>query len=647
MSSTEHYPGYFALLSYLNEREHVDWSYYEFLILNRDVIISSPLNIEDWNGLDGTWTRRFLKNAETMLESKDFETLKVKPTPDSGVSVNVLAQVMVVAPLVSQRPDSRVDSERSKHGIKTYWENVIHEQKKLNVKRTHILGSLDLLDKAGKHNIENLSSEGFSNSFPVNTTPVSKHALDGSNSTSSQRNKKTKAGENEEESVEETVIQEDILHSIAETTNTFGNVEFPEYYNKLKKIWRTRETGSNYYVIDMKNREILNEVHNLLDAEELKLLYDRLSPQSEDKYLSKKALQYLSLFDQNSEGYSDNEEIEDEIILEMKKEVCNLDGLIAKFQYLSHALPIPLKQYNELLYPEIHIIKSIAGHLSAITKMEGITDNTTERSSDGVAELFKRPKQIPMFILEVSGDPGNPDPDKYNDDRKKLFREGIFALNKFITRTDLPNWEVCTSLGVFLSQGYEDNLEIGQLIYIGPGLYIYSPFTIPNLIIPTTPFNLQHAPRLIRTLLYLRHKIIKTIRSFQEFEEIRQRSITNPTYRYPTGFTPDRFRTVTFKDFLPEESRKEASNRVDEQENGWSKVFGFDSLFLFSLSLSSIGSLGIDSSFIKLCTLSDSIDFVLLHGIALPLSTDNLLTAPVRLEVFSLSSFTASDIFTS
>ncbi|CAG8838152.1 3565_t:CDS:2, partial [Racocetra persica] len=57
-----------------------------------------------------------------------------------------------------------VDSEHSKPEIKTYWKNVIHEQKK------------------------------------------------------------TIASENEEESVEETVIQEDILHSIAETTNTFGNV---------------------------------------------------------------------------------------------------------------------------------------------------------------------------------------------------------------------------------------------------------------------------------------------------------------------------------------------------------------------------------------------------------------------------------------
>ncbi|CAG8631487.1 9410_t:CDS:2, partial [Diversispora eburnea] len=90
----------------------------------------------DWNGLDGAWTYRFLKETETRLESKDYETLKVKGAPissraESGVSVHVLTQVMVVmAPLVSSRADSRVDFERSKHGLKTYWENVIHEQKK-------------------------------------------------------------------------------------------------------------------------------------------------------------------------------------------------------------------------------------------------------------------------------------------------------------------------------------------------------------------------------------------------------------------------------------------------------------------------------------------------------------------------------------
>ncbi|RHZ63868.1 hypothetical protein Glove_327g6 [Diversispora epigaea] len=112
-------------------------------------------------------------------------------------------------------------------------------------------------------------------------------------------------------------------------------------------------------------------------------------------------------------------------------------------------------------------------------KMEGITDNTTERSWNS-----------------------NPDRDKYND-RKKLFKEGIFALNKFITRTDLPSWETYSHSSIFTAQ------------------------------------------------------IIKKIRSFQKFEEIRQRN------------------------FLPKESRKEASNKVDEQVNGTrgrGKGCGFDSL---------------------------------------------------------------------
>jgi hypothetical protein len=66
-----------ALLSYLNE--HTSWSYYEFLTLYRDVIVLSPPFSDEWNGLDGAWTHRFLKKAEE-LNPKDFETLKVKVT---------------------------------------------------------------------------------------------------------------------------------------------------------------------------------------------------------------------------------------------------------------------------------------------------------------------------------------------------------------------------------------------------------------------------------------------------------------------------------------------------------------------------------------------------------------------------------------
>ncbi|CAG8659537.1 9886_t:CDS:2, partial [Ambispora gerdemannii] len=566
MSSTEHYPGYAALLSYFNEREHVNWSYYEFLTLNRDVIISLPSIIKDWNGLDSTWTRRFLINAEMMLESKDFETLKVKGAPisqrpDLGVSVNVLAQVMVVAPLVSQRPDSRVsvnvDSERSKDGLKAYWENVIHEQKKLKVKRTHILGSLDLLDEAGKHNVKDLSSEGLSNSFPVDMSSASKHALESTNLISPQENKKIKTGENQA-SVEEGTTQEDMLNSVIETSNIFREAEFPGYYDKLKKIWSTREAGSNYYVIDLKNKEVLKEVHNLLDDEKLKSLFDRLTLEDENKYISMKALEYMTLFDKIIDDYlrdDDDDVVEkkfietkDEAISKMEKVVYSLDGLTKRFNYLSHTLPIPTEQYEGFLYPDIHIIRSISSHLSTIISMDGIVKNTTEshitslryfscertistkmdsQTIDyrqmGLRNYLKGQNKSPYSYLR-SGEPSNPDPDKFKDDRQKLMK-GVFALNKFIIRTGLPTYEVCKTLGVFLAQGFEDNLEIGQIIYIGPGLYLFSPFTDPNLIILTSPFNLEHS----------------------------QRYIINPTSKYTTGFTPDRPQIVTFSKFLPKE----------------------------------------------------------------------------------------------
>ncbi|CAG8693397.1 2493_t:CDS:2, partial [Funneliformis mosseae] len=67
--------------------------------------------------------------------------------------------------------------------------------------------------KAGKYNIEDLFSEEFSNSFSVNITPTFKHTFNGSNSTLSQENKKTKTGKNKKELVKETIIQENILHS--------------------------------------------------------------------------------------------------------------------------------------------------------------------------------------------------------------------------------------------------------------------------------------------------------------------------------------------------------------------------------------------------------------------------------------------------
>src|SRR6266498_5871117 len=114
--------------------------------------------------------------------------------------------------------------------------------------------------------------------------------------------------------------------------------------------------------------------------------------------------------------------------------------------------------------PDMFIIKSVSSHLDTIIKMNGAMINTPERTwtahvlaylffvtfcfinssnyfscerniaakidvpendfkADGVLELFERPNQIPLFLLEVSEGPKNPDPDKINEDRQKLMKE--------------------------------------------------------------------------------------------------------------------------------------------------------------------------------------------------------------------------------
>ncbi|RIB19570.1 hypothetical protein C2G38_1256413 [Gigaspora rosea] len=94
----------------------------------------------------------------------------------------------------------QVDSERSNKGLQAYWEEVIYIRKKLAVKRTHVLGSLSILDKAGKYNVGNVISERLSDSFHVDVSPTSKHILDSTSSekTKKIRNEESCQGENDE-----------------------------------------------------------------------------------------------------------------------------------------------------------------------------------------------------------------------------------------------------------------------------------------------------------------------------------------------------------------------------------------------------------------------------------------------------------------
>ncbi|CAI2193034.1 19694_t:CDS:2, partial [Funneliformis geosporum] len=418
--------------------------------------------------------------------------------------------------------------------------------------------------------------------------------------------KKISSFENEEELAEEDITQEDVLNSIAEVSDIFGKTKFPTYYNKLKSIWHNRDAETNYYVIDLGDEETLNQVHDHLSDNELNFLFERLRLTDEDECLSTEARRYMTLFDEMIEEESCNDgKIEDEENYttggrnseEFERKVHQLDSLPKKFHYLSNTLPIPAESYDQSETPDVFVIKSVSCHIDTSTKMNGLMKSTPERTwtahvlayiffvtfcfidslqyfscerdistkidaqddrykADGVLELFERPRQIPLFLLEVSEGPNNPDPDKIKGDRTKLMNEGVFALNKFMISTELPEWKVCEALGVFLAQGFADKVEIGQIIFIGPGLYLFSPFTVPALTIPTSNTNLKHAPRLIRTLLCLRYNTIEKIEKFNELEKEGQQRIVKPITKYATGVTPGRSRVVTFSQFLPKISRE-------------------------------------------------------------------------------------------
>ena len=52
-----------VLTQYLKEHDSDNWSYVEFLNLNRNAIIKLPPFNVKWTSLDGTWYRRFLQEA--------------------------------------------------------------------------------------------------------------------------------------------------------------------------------------------------------------------------------------------------------------------------------------------------------------------------------------------------------------------------------------------------------------------------------------------------------------------------------------------------------------------------------------------------------------------------------------------------------
>ncbi|CAG8707313.1 15893_t:CDS:2, partial [Acaulospora morrowiae] len=149
----------------------------------------------------------------------------------------VLAQVMVLALLISLRPDSgasvyvlslTVNNERSGKGLQAYWEGVICKRKKLEVKRTHILGSLHLLNEAGQYNVDDLLSEGFSDPLLIDaSSSTTKRTLDSTIQTSSKRTKVKSS--NKDRSLESS--EQHLQYSPHDTQNSGDDYIRPPSYN--------------------------------------------------------------------------------------------------------------------------------------------------------------------------------------------------------------------------------------------------------------------------------------------------------------------------------------------------------------------------------------------------------------------------------
>ncbi|CAG8574694.1 6033_t:CDS:2, partial [Funneliformis mosseae] len=328
------------------------------------------------------------------------------------------------------------------------------------------------------------------------------------------------------------VVNEYLVNFMIDASDVFRKVTFPSYYNKLKTIWKTRDSESKFYVLDLGDEDTWKQVYRLLNEGELDSLYERLILEDEEKFISEKTHEYLAFFDYIVPAQSKGDEAVDSYLVnksnnetieennEVEKIVHQLSSVPEKYYYLSNFFPIPT-DYEQSKMPDLFIVKNISNHFDIITKMNDISikidiqDNGYK--ADGVLELFKRLKQIPLFLLEVSEGLNNPDPDKINDDRHKLLSE---------------------------AQAFADKIEIGQLIFIGPGLYLFAPFTIPVLTIPTSNTDLNHVPRLIRTLLCLQYNLVEKIKRTQN--------------------------AVTFAEFLPKISRGEGKN-VNSRGRGRSR----------------------------------------------------------------------------
>ncbi|CAG8545342.1 7541_t:CDS:10, partial [Acaulospora morrowiae] len=155
------------------------------------VILSSQPFSNDWTVLNLTWTRRFLNQA-TILKS-DYEAVEKQVVYYSlfvigssclllsglGVLAVIPSRVIVMVAPVYCRLDwsigchsnltiaTRVKKQSAYKSLKTYWKGIIYEREKMEAKQAHIIGSMKVYSKDAEHNAEKLTSEDYSNIFPL------------------------------------------------------------------------------------------------------------------------------------------------------------------------------------------------------------------------------------------------------------------------------------------------------------------------------------------------------------------------------------------------------------------------------------------------------------------------------------------------
>ncbi|CAB4492797.1 unnamed protein product [Rhizophagus irregularis] len=135
--TSEQYPGYETITSYLKERENCqeNWTYYGLLLLHRDAIIASSSS-NKWKKLNNFWMNSFLKEARKLIINQEIYNAmeeKVRFLFSKG-----RANPSLMHPDLEAELTNLINKEQIRYAknLEIYWKEVITElNKKDSVKR--------------------------------------------------------------------------------------------------------------------------------------------------------------------------------------------------------------------------------------------------------------------------------------------------------------------------------------------------------------------------------------------------------------------------------------------------------------------------------------------------------------------------------